>query len=132
MKENLGTATNNVLTAESKVTFFGSEQTQKTAEEVVKQVVTIQFKLAGFEYDHPQYPNLNEADAAEFRKVVHEIVDLLYNNLRLAQADFRNAGRTDLGLPTISRDTFNPLYGFPAAQRAAAATAIPLPSQPPR
>jgi hypothetical protein len=130
LKENLGTAENNVSIAESKVTFFGSEQTQKAAEVVVKQVEAIERKLMGFEYAHPQYPDLNDADAAEFRNIVIDINGLLYNNLRLAQADFRNAGRTDLGLPTISRDTFNPLYGIPPAQPA---TAIPAPpSRPPR
>jgi hypothetical protein len=128
MKENLGTATNNVLTAESKVTFSGTEQIQKTADEVVQQVLNIQQKLAGFEYNHPQYPDLNDADAAEFRKIIHEIAGLLANDLQSAQAKFRDAARKDLNIPQLAGDIFNPLYGNPTGQVTAPAAAIPIPA----
>jgi hypothetical protein len=131
MKENLGASTNNVLTAESKVTFCGSEQTQKTADEVVQQVLSIQMRLMGFEYAHPQYPNLSDAEAAEFRNVAREIHDLMYKDLQGAQAKFRDAARKDLGYAPLAGDTHNPLYGNPPGTPVPASATV-IPSQPPR
>lgn len=127
MKENLGASTNNVFTAESKVTFCGSEQTQQAANVVVGLVFNITSKLMRFEYGHPQYPNLSGADVPAFLKVADEVHILLYNDLQNAQAEFRKAAQTDLKLPLLVGDILNPLFGNPTPEGATAATAIPLP-----
>lgn len=94
MKENLGTGVNNVLSAESRVTFYGSERTQKAANEIAKQVIDIDTKVTGFESLNPKYPDLTDAQGAEFRAVVRQIVEVTYHQLQDAEKNFRDAART--------------------------------------
>lgn len=126
MKENLGTSMNNVLTAESKVTFYGSEATQQAANDVVEQVAAIQGSLSSFEIKNPQYPNLSDVQAAEFRKTIGQIGEIIRGKLQGAHLAFRRAARADLGLPRADDDIYNPLYD-PGPRTPAAAPAPPPP-----
>jgi hypothetical protein len=110
MKENLGTGMNNVLNAESKVTFYGSQETQKAANDVVEQVGDIQSLLAHYEVANPQYPHLSDVQASEFGKTVLQIREIIRAKLQSAHLAFRRAARVDLGLPHADDDIYNPLY----------------------
>jgi hypothetical protein len=135
VKENLGEGVNNLLFAESKITFYGSDEVHKMADEVVKQMWVIRDSLAGFIYNHPNYPHLNETESCDFFVNVDETHDLIYKNLRDAQANFRNAARKDLGLQPLPRDSYDPLYPPPPHAVAAPApppSAVPAPGGPPR
>jgi hypothetical protein len=126
MRENLGTSMNNVLTAESKVTFYGSQETQKAANDVVEQVGDIQGTLQHFEIENPQYPDLTDDQAAEFRKLTFEIRTVIADKLQSAHLAFRRAARADLGLPRADGDIYNPLYS-PGPRTPMASPAPPPP-----
>jgi hypothetical protein len=127
MKENLGTSLNNVLTAESKVTFYGSQETQKAANDVVEQVGNVYRSLVGFEHANPEYPDLTADQAAKFVKTIHEITDVIRTKLQSAHLAFRRQARADLRLPQADDNVYNPLYNnLPrGALPAAAAPALP-------
>jgi hypothetical protein len=125
-KENLGASVNNVVFAESKITFYGSDETHKMADEVVRQMWTIRNQLAEYVDVHPNY-RLSGADAGDFIKVAHEIRGLVCDKLWDAQASFRDAARRDLGLQPLPHDSADPSCGvFPGVPAAAAAPA-PVP-----
>ncbi|WP_245830420.1 hypothetical protein [Mycobacterium numidiamassiliense] len=133
MKENIGTGLNNVLAAESKVTFYGSEATQKAANDVVEQVGDIQHLLGAFEVENPQYPNLSDAQSDAFAKLCGQIANIIRGKLQIAHLAFRRAARADLGLPRADDDVYNPLYSnlprgvTPIAAIPPSVTAVPAP-----
>jgi hypothetical protein len=129
-KESFGASINNLLLAESRITFYGSVETHKTADEVVRQMWKITTRLGSFLYSHPNYPNLSDAQYCDFSNVVWDTRGMILGNLRDAQANFRNAARTDLGQKSLPPDpnySDDPFNGPPPAPPVAA-TAVRPPS----
>jgi hypothetical protein len=124
LKETPGEDVEDLVSAESKIAFYGSEDAHKKASEVLLQIWVVRAPLLGFISLHPNYPHLSDEQRGEFAKIVPNISDLIRDRLRPAQQKFRDAARTDLHLPLLPPDSIDPLYPYPPA---AAATAIPAP-----
>ena len=125
LQESVGESVNNLVFAESKITFYGSEEAHKKASEVVRQVWIIRAPLLAFLAEHSNYPNLSQPESEEFRtKVIPQVANSIYWNLRVAQRDFRDAARRDLHLPILPPDSIDPLY-IPALPSGPAAAAVP-------
>jgi len=133
VKENIGEGATNLLFAESKITFYGTDEAHKMADEVVRQMWLILGLVRGFIGDHPNYPHLSDAESCDFSAFVGETHTLIYQDLRDAQANFRDVARKDLGLQPLPRDSYDPLSGPPLHATAAAVpppSAVPAPAPP--
>ena len=117
-KENLGASVNKLLFAESKITFYGSEEAHKAAGEVMTQIWAVRAPLLAFISQHQNYPQLNADQFGEFEKAINEISSLIGHNLKDAQTNFRDTARKDLGLPLLPRDSIDTIYAPPATARA--------------